>query len=116
MVRYSTTGPSESAGRVRECTDNEHDKDEPDDEERAVIAECPVADRDDLLYDKRSRERERDDGDGVAPDKHRKCCRKVVEDAVGRQTAKRTAVILGGRGERVQDLREPVGSGVEDGR
>ena len=116
MLRYSTIGPSASAGKVRECTDDEHDKDKPDDEERAVIPKRPVTDRYDLLYDKRSRERDGDDGNGIAPDKHCKCGRKIVKDAVGRQSAKCAAVVLGSRAERIQDLREPMRPGVEDCR
>jgi hypothetical protein len=108
--------PERERREVRECTYDEHDKNEPDNEERAVIAESTVADWNNLLYNKRSRECDGDDSNSVAPDKHCECCGKIVKDAVGRQTAESAAIVLGSRAERIQDLRKPVWSGVEDGR
>src|SRR5665647_512858 len=86
--------PERECWEVRERTDNEHNEDKPYDKKRAVIAERPVADRDDLLDNKRSRERNCNDSDRVPADKHCKSCRKIIEDTVSRQTSERTAVIL----------------------
>ena len=86
-----------------------------DDEQRRVRRQRARAGGDALLGRERAGDREHRDDQPVAREQHRDAERRVVERRVGGQPGERAAVVVAGRGERVQDLREkPCAAGIGD--
>ena len=114
-MRCSTIGPSASAGtKVSAPTSSTTPTAAPRREGYGSAASRPR--RDDLLRRQRARDGERGDGQPVAGEQHGKAQRGVVEGRIGAEPSERAAVVVAGRGERVEDLAEAVGPGVGDAR
>src|SRR5579883_2277259 len=101
-------------GEEAERAQDDDDGDQPQHEQHGVRRQRAGARRDDLLRSERSRDREHGDDLPEPPQPHHHGADVVVEGRVPVEAGERAAVVVAHRGERVQELAEPVRSRVRD--
>ena len=114
--RCSTIGPRARAGKnVRPATIRTTPATSPANS-GLVVGKRAGGDRDVLLAHERAADGQHRDEQEEPAEQHRRAERRVHPLGVGRQPGERRAVVVAGRGERVEHLGEPVGAGVLDRR
>ena len=77
-----------------------------------VTGKVPAVRGDCLLLGQEAGQRQHRDDHREAAEQHREPEHRVVEEVVAGEPGERAAVVAGGRGEGVEDLGQPVRSGV----
>jgi len=104
--------PQRQGWQETQATDDEDDKYQPDDKEGPVIPQGTLPRGHDLLDDKRPGKGEGEDDHQIPPDKHGKCGRQVIEEAVRIEPGKGAAVIGDRRRIGIKKLGQTMGSCV----
>ena len=116
ICRCSTTGPSASAGTNVNAPTSKTTPTSIDDEERRVRRQRAGRDRGGALRRQTTRDREHRDHQPVTRDPHGDAEHRVVERRVRRDAGEGAAVVVAGRREGVEDLRESMRAGIADAR
>src|ERR1700722_13101903 len=105
-------GSEGEGGKEDQTTGDQDHADHEADEQTAIGRECASRDRNDLLTDQRSGDRQHRDDHQEAAHEHRQSQCVVPEWHVGGKSGERTAVVAGGGDVSIQCLAEAVRSGV----